>query len=68
MDTPKAAAPLKEFPSGLDESTEQEYARQSKVLLEFISISSIDTAWLLKSHPSSGNPLSLSLSLTVALN
>ncbi|XLR11225.1 hypothetical protein S83_039163 [Arachis hypogaea] len=48
MATPKAA----EFPSGLDESTEQDYASQSNLLREFVPIPSIDTACLLKS-PSS---------------
>ncbi|MED6128779.1 hypothetical protein PIB30_101241 [Stylosanthes scabra] len=45
MDTPKAT----EFPSGLDETTEQDYASQSNLLLEFVPIPSIDAACLLKS-------------------
>lgn len=35
----------KEFPLGLDESTEEEYATQSKLLREFTTIANIDKAW-----------------------
>ncbi|KAK7243155.1 hypothetical protein RIF29_37943 [Crotalaria pallida] len=44
----------KEFPSGLDESTEEEYAIQSKLLQEFTPISNIDKAWVFNSHNAGG--------------
>ncbi|KAE9617654.1 putative acylaminoacyl-peptidase transcription factor WD40-like family [Lupinus albus] len=40
----------KEFPLGLDESTEEEYAVQSKLLQQFTNISNIDKAWVFKSN------------------
>lgn len=40
---------VKEMPLGVDEKIEEEYASQSKLLQEFINISSIDKAWVLKS-------------------
>lgn len=49
MDASKDASP-KELPLGLDASTEEEYASQSKLLQEFTSISSIDKAWTFKSN------------------
>ncbi|XP_061348993.1 acylamino-acid-releasing enzyme-like [Gastrolobium bilobum] len=39
----------KEFPLGLDEVSEKEYATQSNLLNEFTSISNIDKAWVFKS-------------------
>lgn len=48
MDVPKADSP-REMPLGLDEVTEEEYALQSKLLLEFNSISNIDNAWIFNS-------------------
>lgn len=48
MDGSKADTP-KETPSGLDTATEEEYASQSKLLQEFINISTIDNAWTFKS-------------------
>ncbi|KAJ1431580.1 WD40/YVTN repeat-like-containing domain superfamily [Sesbania bispinosa] len=45
-----SAAMEKEFPSGLDEATEQEFALQSNLLQQFTAISTIDKAWLFKSH------------------
>ncbi|XP_028784170.1 acylamino-acid-releasing enzyme isoform X2 [Neltuma alba] len=48
MDGAKADAP-KETPLGLDNMTEEEYAYQSKLLLEFNSISNIDNAWIFNS-------------------
>ncbi|GMP77223.1 hypothetical protein CsSME_00033570 [Camellia sinensis var. sinensis] len=44
------ASPLKEFPVGLDEATEEEFSSQSKLLQEFSSISIIDKAWTFKSN------------------
>ena len=43
------AVPIKEMPLGLDTTTEEEYASQSKLLQEFTSIPSIDKAWTFKS-------------------
>ncbi|XP_050372077.1 acylamino-acid-releasing enzyme [Argentina anserina] len=51
MDGSKASA-LKEMPLGIDETTEEDYALQSRLLQEFTSISSIDKAWI---KPGSGN-------------
>lgn len=45
MDGSKAS-PLKEMPLGIDATTEEEYASQSRLLQEFTSISSIDKAWI----------------------
>lgn len=39
----------KEVNVGLDSTTEEEYATQSKLLKEFISIPSIDKAWIFNS-------------------
>ena len=47
MDSSKVAE-SKEFPVGIDEATEEEYASQSKLFQEFTSISSIDKAWVFK--------------------
>lgn len=47
MDNPKPA-PHKEFPLGLDETTEEEYTVQSNLLQEFTAISNIDKAWVFK--------------------
>ncbi|XP_019449915.1 PREDICTED: acylamino-acid-releasing enzyme-like isoform X2 [Lupinus angustifolius] len=48
MENPKATA-HKEFPLGLDEWTEEEYAVQSKLLQQFTNISNIDKAWIFNS-------------------
>lgn len=47
MDDSKAGS-IKEMPLGLDTTMEEEYASQSKLLQEFISISNIDKAWIFK--------------------
>lgn len=49
MDNPKVP-PQKEFPLGIDQETEEQYAFHSNLLQQFTSISSIDKAWLFKSH------------------
>ncbi|XP_019059085.1 PREDICTED: acylamino-acid-releasing enzyme isoform X2 [Tarenaya hassleriana] len=48
MDSSGAESP-KEFPVGLDITTEEDYAEHSKLLKEFTSIPSIDRAWIFKS-------------------
>ncbi|KAL4285546.1 hypothetical protein GQ457_16G029420 [Hibiscus cannabinus] len=53
MDSSKVG-PVKEFPVGLDEDTEEEYASQSELLQEFTNISSIDKAWVFKSESIAG--------------
>ncbi|XP_024197810.1 acylamino-acid-releasing enzyme isoform X2 [Rosa chinensis] len=45
MDGSKAV-PLTEMPLGIDATTEDEYALQSRLLQEFTSISSFDKAWI----------------------
>lgn len=47
----------KELHVGLDSATEEEYATQSKLLQEFMSIPTIDKAWILSSD--SGNDSNL---------
>uniref|UniRef100_A0A2C9UDP0 acylaminoacyl-peptidase n=1 Tax=Manihot esculenta TaxID=3983 RepID=A0A2C9UDP0_MANES len=54
MDAAKDASP-KDLPLGLDASTEEEYAFQSKLLQELVSISSIDKAWTFKSNSGMGS-------------
>ena len=61
MDSSKAGS-VKEFPVGLDEATEEEYASQSKLLQEFTSISSVEKAWSFKSD--SGRMAKVSLSFS----
>ncbi|KAG8658648.1 acylamino-acid-releasing enzyme isoform X2 [Manihot esculenta] len=61
MDASKDASP-KELPLGLDASTEEEYASQSKLLQEFTSISSIDKAWTFKSNSGMGSQAMFSIS------
>ncbi|XP_060178673.1 acylamino-acid-releasing enzyme-like isoform X2 [Lycium barbarum] len=39
------ASPLKRFPLGLDETSEEEYSSQSALLQDFASIPTIDKAW-----------------------
>ncbi|KAL6185036.1 hypothetical protein ACLB2K_041171 [Fragaria x ananassa] len=51
MDSSKAS-PTKELPLGIDETTEEEYASQSRLLQEFTNIASIEKAWII---PGSGN-------------
>ncbi|KAF5191704.1 Acylamino-acid-releasing enzyme [Thalictrum thalictroides] len=52
----------KELPLGLDASTEEEYASQSKLLQEFSSISSVDKAWLFKSDDGNSSRAMFSVS------
>ncbi|XP_031255975.1 acylamino-acid-releasing enzyme 1-like [Pistacia vera] len=61
MDSSKADTP-KEIPSGLDSSTEEEYASQSKLLQEFVNISTIDKAWTFKSGNGIGTQAIFSIS------
>ncbi|KAK8556006.1 hypothetical protein V6N13_070077 [Hibiscus sabdariffa] len=61
MDSSKAG-PVKEFPVGLDEDTEEEYASQSELLQEFTNISSIDKAWVFKSESGIGSQAMFSVS------
>ncbi|KAK4586245.1 hypothetical protein RGQ29_023433 [Quercus rubra] len=56
------AAPIKEMPLGLDTTTEEEYASQSKLLQEFTSIPSIDKAWTFKSDDGIGSQAMFSIS------
>ncbi|XP_002517031.2 acylamino-acid-releasing enzyme isoform X2 [Ricinus communis] len=49
MDASKAVS-SRESPLGIDASTEEEYASQSKLLQEFTSISRIDKAWTFNSN------------------
>ncbi|KAJ0034248.1 hypothetical protein Pint_24700 [Pistacia integerrima] len=62
MDGSKADTP-KEIPSGLDTTTEEEYASQSKLLQEFVNISTIDKAWTFKSGNGIGTQAMFSISL-----
>lgn len=48
MDT-SGAGELKDLKPEFDSTTEEEYASQSKLLQEFVGISSIDKAWIFKS-------------------
>ena len=50
MDGSKAS-PTMELPLGIDETTEEEYASQSRLLQEFTNIASIEKAWII---PGSG--------------
>ncbi|KAK4586247.1 hypothetical protein RGQ29_023434 [Quercus rubra] len=56
------AVPIKEMPLGLDTTTEEEYASQSKLLQEFTSIPSIDKAWTFKSDDGIGSQAMFSIS------
>ncbi|KAK6929879.1 Acylamino-acid-releasing enzyme, N-terminal domain [Dillenia turbinata] len=49
------ATPAKSLPLGIDASTEEEYASQSKLLQEFTNISNIDKAWTFKSGTGKGS-------------
>lgn len=49
MDGSKITNVVEEFPSGIDPTTEEEYAEQSKLLQEFTKIPNIDKAWTFKS-------------------
>ncbi|KAM5552933.1 hypothetical protein ABKV19_025260 [Rosa sericea] len=60
MDGSKAV-PLKEMPLGIDATTEDEYASQSRLLQEFTSISSFDKAWI-KSDSRNGSQAMFSIS------
>lgn len=55
MDGSKITNVVEEFPSGIDPTTEEEYAEQSKLLQEFSKIPNIDKAWTFKSD--SGDPM-----------
>eukprot|EP00262_Sarcandra_glabra_P004004 TRINITY_DN1494_c0_g1_i1.p1 TRINITY_DN1494_c0_g1~~TRINITY_DN1494_c0_g1_i1.p1 ORF type:complete len:713 (+),score=132.54 TRINITY_DN1494_c0_g1_i1:156-2141(+) len=48
MEVPGAVS-VKGMPQGLDATTEEEYASQSRLIQEFTDISSIDKAWIFKS-------------------
>ncbi|XP_004498001.1 acylamino-acid-releasing enzyme isoform X2 [Cicer arietinum] len=61
MDNPKVP-PQKEFPLGIDQETEEQYAFHSNLLQQFTSISSIDKAWLFKSHTASSEGMMFSVS------
>ncbi|CAK8570723.1 unnamed protein product [Lathyrus sativus] len=61
MDNPKSS-PLKEFPLGIDEETEQQYALHSNLLQQFTAISSIDKAWIFKSNTDSSQGMMFSVS------
>ncbi|KAG6732745.1 acylamino-acid-releasing enzyme isoform X1 [Carya illinoinensis] len=61
MDDSKAGS-IKEMPLGLDTTMEEEYASQSKLLQEFISISNIDKAWIFKPDDGTGSQAMFSLS------
>ncbi|BFG14005.1 hypothetical protein CerSpe_002800 [Prunus speciosa] len=61
MDGSKAG-PLKDLPLGIDATTEEEYASQSRLLQEFTSISSIDKAWIFKSDSGIGSQAMFSIS------
>lgn len=52
---------IKEVPLGLDETVEEEYASQSKLLQEFTNIPSIDKAWVLKSDSGKGSKAMFSI-------
>ncbi|KAK9287677.1 hypothetical protein L1049_016115 [Liquidambar formosana] len=60
--TGSGAGPLKEMPLGLDPTTEEEYASQSKLFQEFINISNIDKAWIIKSDCGKGSKAVFSIS------
>lgn len=49
MDGSRISALVQEFPSGIDPTTEEEYAEQSKLLQEFTKIPNVDKAWTFKS-------------------
>ncbi|KAI4317929.1 hypothetical protein L6164_025755 [Bauhinia variegata] len=61
MDGSKAGS-QNEIPLGLDPTTEEEYAHQSKLLQEFTNISSIDKAWVFKSDSTLGSQGMFSIS------
>ncbi|XP_044484108.1 acylamino-acid-releasing enzyme-like isoform X2 [Mangifera indica] len=61
MDGSKAGTP-KEMSSELDTTTEEEYASQSKLLQEFVNISTIDKAWTFKLGNGIGTQAMLSIS------
>ncbi|TXG72161.1 hypothetical protein EZV62_000740 [Acer yangbiense] len=52
----------KEMPSGLDETTEEEYASNSNLLQEFTNISNIDKAWTFNSGDGMGTQAMFSIS------
>ncbi|KAL6971721.1 acylaminoacyl-peptidase [Sarracenia purpurea var. burkii] len=56
------ASPLEEMPLGLDEATAEEFSSQSKLLQEFINISSIDKAWTFKPHNGKGSQAMFAIS------
>ncbi|BFG14002.1 hypothetical protein CerSpe_002760 [Prunus speciosa] len=61
MDGSKAGS-FKEMPLGIDATTEEEYASQSRLLQEFTGISSIDKAWIFKSDSGIGSQAMFSIS------
>ncbi|KAM1724025.1 hypothetical protein ACFX13_022581 [Malus domestica] len=54
--------PVKDMPLGVDATTEEEYASQSRLLQDFTSISSIDKAWIFKSDSGIGSQAMFSIS------
>ncbi|XP_016647658.1 PREDICTED: acylamino-acid-releasing enzyme-like isoform X2 [Prunus mume] len=56
------AGSFKEMPLGIDATTEEEYASQSRLLQEFTGISSIDKAWIFKSDSGIGSQAMFSIS------
>ncbi|CAJ2673937.1 unnamed protein product [Trifolium pratense] len=54
MDNPKNSS-QKDFPSGLDEESEQQYSLHSNLLQQFSTISSIDKAWIFNSNKDSSS-------------
>ncbi|KAM7485259.1 hypothetical protein LguiA_001268 [Lonicera macranthoides] len=55
-------SPAKEMPVSFDSAAEEEYAFQSKLLQEFINISTIDKAWSFKPNSGSGSQAMFSFS------
>ncbi|CAL8989796.1 unnamed protein product [Prunus brigantina] len=56
------AGSFKEMPLGIDATTEEEYASQSRLLQEFTGISSNDKAWIFKSDNGIGSQAMFSIS------
>lgn len=60
------ASPLKRYPLGLDETSEEEYSSQSTLLQDFASIPTIDKAWTFTSTSGSQCMFSISQSNLLA--
>ncbi|XP_058105448.1 acylamino-acid-releasing enzyme isoform X2 [Magnolia sinica] len=63
MEVPASVSP-KQMPKGIDATTEEEYASQSKLLQEFTNFSSIDKAWIFKSDNGNSSRAMFSISQT----